>query len=272
MVHFTTPEHIFALHPLPDGKCIAATSQGVWQLEPFDRWTELALGQVALTALTASAGRLIVGSSSDIALSDDGGATWQLARIPIQGQIAALRASPTFAQDGVALAATAADGVWRTTTRGASWFAWNHGLIDLRVNDVAFSPRFAEDEIALAATESGLFISYNGGRAWRELMTPAGSTPFTCVAVEESALHAFAGTEDGLWVAEPPFEQWQLELAGSAINALALPYAATSDGIFIRCDGRWSPVSSISDGVCLAVLPTVLVVGTAGDGVWVLAQ
>lgn len=275
MRHFATPAHLFALHPLPDGSCLAATDQGLWRLDRSGAWAELALGQVALTALTAGDGRLIVGSASDIAISDDGGTSWQLARIPIQGQIAALRASPAFARDKTALAATATDGVWRSTTGGASWFAWNHGLIDLRVNDVALSPGFAEDETVLAATESGVFLSQNGGRAWRELVTPAGFAPFACVALglaEGGHLCAFAGSEDGLWIAESPFEQWRLELEGSAVNALALPYAATSDGVFVLSKGEWRQVSEVAEGVCLAVLPTHLVIGTAGGGVWVVKR
>ncbi len=116
-----------------------------------------------------------------------------------------LAVSPQFAQDGVVLAGTMEDGVFRSGDRGAQWAAWNFGLLDLSVLCLSMSPAYADDETVFAGTDSGIFRSMNGGRAWRELEFPPDWAPVLSLALSPgfgADGMLFAGTEFGghVWV------------------------------------------------------------------------
>lgn len=278
--HFDEPARIYALCTLDAHTCLAATDRGLWRYCTDDTWQPASsvLLDVPLTAVAATPTHILVGSAQHIARSTDGGQSWQLARMPIEGAILGLALSPTFEQDGTAFAATAQDGVLRSVSHGATWYAWNHGLLDLCVNAVAVSPDFAEDQTVFAATESGLFVSYNGGRAWREINLPFQDAPLTALAVDigaEGVLRLWVGSEGaGAWHAPAPFKKWARVLPeASVINALLpahLAHLATPQGIFVtQSSSRAQKISAIENAVCLARLGDRLLVGTAEDGLWV---
>jgi len=64
-------------------------------------------------------------------------------------------------------------------------------------------PQFADDETLFVGTESGIFRSTNGGRAWREISFPSESAPVLSLALSPDYAHdgtLVAGTEsDGLF-------------------------------------------------------------------------
>ncbi len=274
-VHFADPARIFALHALDAHTCLAATDRGLWRYCADGTWEEAApaLHDVALTAVAATPSTILVGSAEHIARSTDGGESWQLARTPLEGAVLGLALSPTFDQDGTAFAATAQDGVLRSTTHGATWYAWNHGLLDLSINAVAVSPRFAEDQLVFAAAETGLFVSYNGGRAWREIALPFHGSPLTTLAVEDNieGMRVWVGSEGaGAWIADAPFQTWaRVVPEATTINALLPGCLATTQGVFIMREGTTQHLDDIVDAVCIARLAQQLVVGTAETGLWV---
>jgi photosystem II stability/assembly factor-like uncharacterized protein len=114
---------------------------------------------------------LLAGHKSGIARSTDGGRTW--ADADVSGGVSPISdivLSPKFAEDGVALAGNFGNGVLRTTDAGRSWRPSNFGLNEHEVMALAWQV----GESVVAATQSGLFHSPNGGRAWRTVPNTNG--------------------------------------------------------------------------------------------------
>jgi photosystem II stability/assembly factor-like uncharacterized protein len=289
--HFEDPASLFALAPLPNGGCLAATEQGLWQFHPQlqkgskagGSWKQIApqFAQVPLTAVAAYGNTWLIGSNGDIALSRDAGKTWAIATLPVKAQVLALTTSPAFDKDHIALAATAKDGVLRSADGGATWHAWNYGLLDLGVNALALSPMFADDATCFAATDHAVFMSANSGRAWTELPIGMDNGPFTSISVVQtrrspqratSGASLQVGTEgNGLWSSAEPFEDWQRAkgLRADEINFLLPGFAATTTGVYAAAGAKWSKLSAEADVVCMAACDDgTLVLGTAGNGIW----
>ncbi|MFN4293538.1 MAG: WD40/YVTN/BNR-like repeat-containing protein [Thermoflexales bacterium] len=275
--HFDEPAAVFALAPQPGGACLAATEQGLWRFDPRrGGWQPIApqFAHVPLTAVAACGPTWLIGASGDIAFSQDGGQNWQLAHLPVKARVLGLAVSPDFERDGVALAATAEDGVLRSADRGVTWHAWNYGLLDLGVNTIAVSPDFGEDATCFAASDHAVFMSINGGRAWQELPAPMAAGPFTSltVATTPRGPALYAGTEgNGLWASVAPFEAWRRVkgLRADEVNFVLPGWAATTVGLYFAAGGRWRRALARPDVVCMALLDDgALVAGAAGSGVW----
>jgi photosystem II stability/assembly factor-like uncharacterized protein len=273
--HYDEPASIFALAPLPASQCLAATEQGLWQFNG-KAWQQVApqFAQVPLTSVAAHGNTWLIGSSGDIAISRDAGATWGIAQLPVKAHVLALALSPAFDRDGIALAATAKDGVLRSADGGLTWHAWNFGLLDLAINAIALSPQFGDDTTCFAASDHGVFISTNGGRAWSELPAGMENGPFTALAVTNGKGEPvlLAGSEgSGLWKAGSPFAQWQKVkgLRAEEINFLLPAIASTTTGVYAADGAKWTKLSEENDVVCMATLDDgTLVCGSAGAGVW----
>lgn len=273
--HFDEPASVFALAPLQQGQCLAATEQGLWQFNG-KTWSQVApqFAQVPLTSVAVHGNTWLIGSAGDIALSRDAGATWGIAQLPVKAHVLALAMSPAFDQDHIALAATAKDGVLRTADGGTTWHAWNFGLLDLSVNAIAMSPSFGEDATCFAASDHGVFMSTNGGRAWHELPAGLENGPFTSLALAngKSGASLLAGTEgNGLWKASAPFDAWQKvkALRAEEINFVLPGYASATSGVYAADGAKWAKLSEENDVVCMATLDDgTLVCGSAGAGIW----
>jgi len=273
--HFDEPATIFALAAQPKGTCLAATEHGLWRFAKGN-WAQVApqFAQVPLSSVAVHGSTICIGASGDIAVSHDLGATFALATLPVKAHILALALSNAFEADRIGLAATAQDGVLRTADGGATWHAWNFGLLDLGVNALALSPAFGSDATCYAATDHGVFVSSNGGRAWTELPIGITNGPFTSLAVVEGkgGTRLQVGSEGhGLWTAPEPFDTFAEAkgLRASEINYVLPDAAATTQGLYIATGAKWTRVLDQGDVVCLARLDDgSLVAGTAGSGVW----
>jgi photosystem II stability/assembly factor-like uncharacterized protein len=105
--------------------------------------------------------------------SEDGGKSWQIIEFPAPPPVvSSLALSPTYADDGLVLAGTLADGVFLSANRGRHWVAWNFGLFDPHILCIALSPDFNRDRTVVAGVETGLFRSHNGGRSWQDMALP----------------------------------------------------------------------------------------------------
>jgi photosystem II stability/assembly factor-like uncharacterized protein len=254
--------------------CYAATDAGLWRLNTTARksgWQHIALqfGALGLTSVAAAADTVVIGAGGDIAVSQDAAESWGLAQLPARAEIQALAISPAYADDQLVLAATARDGVLRSIDGGATFHAWNFGLLDLRINALAFSPAFGDDGTVLAAGEHAVFISRNGGRAWRELATPASAAPFTAASMP-TADTLLIGTETaGLWRAalDDAAAQHDPSFKPATINALLGTLIATPSGIYEHTRGRWRQISADSRAICLARCGDLLA-GTMDGGVF----
>jgi len=130
--------------------------------------------------------------------SIDKGETWQTHIMSSPPPFAsALVFSPNYALDGKAFCATVEDGVFCTHDRGGHWAAWNFGLLDLQVLSLAIAPQFAKNDIIIAGTESGIYRSKNGGRAWRTIDLPFDVEMVTSLAFAPDGRLLFAGTANG---------------------------------------------------------------------------
>jgi photosystem II stability/assembly factor-like uncharacterized protein len=215
---------------------------------------------------------VLIGANGDIAVSRDNGATFGLATLPIKAQVLALTISPSFANDNIALAATAQDGVLRSTDGGATFHAWNFGLLDLHVNALVMSPDFANDATVFAATDNAVFISTNSGRAWRELPLPSEAAPVIALALRDSGA-LLVGTEGaGLWAAAAPYASFEPDkkLKADDINALTATIAATPEGVFAHTGRTWKRVSEEVEVIALAPADGRCFAGTAGGEVLVI--
>ncbi len=194
-------------------------------------------------------GRIIGGAPGGVFTSPDG-LSWKAVLLPSPPPtVTTLAISPDFAHDATVFAGTMEDGVFVSQERGERWVAWNIGLLDLNVMCLAISPSFSADETIFAGTETGIFRSTNGGRAWREIEPPFGYEPVLSLALapqyaEDHPL--YAGTESqGLWVSKDEGDTWQ-RLADDTIedpvNAILLNekdglLAVTSTALWHSPDG-----------------------------------
>jgi photosystem II stability/assembly factor-like uncharacterized protein len=141
---------------------------------------------------------LFATSHGGILRSIDSGESWQIHLLPEPPPFASTFVlSPNYALDGQAFSATMEDGIFCSRDRGGHWATWNFGLLDLEVLSLVISPRYKEDDTLIAGTESGIYRSKNGGRAWRVVNIPfeVGAVTSLAFALDDSML--FAGTANG---------------------------------------------------------------------------
>ncbi len=293
----------FALAASPtierDGVCFAACSSGLYRSrDAGERWERLPASPEPLTtAVTVSPAfpqdrSVFAALKGGVLRSADGGDTWFTAAFPAPPPLfSCLIASPGFERDGFLLAGTLEDGVFSSSDRGARWGAWNFGLFDLNVLCLALSPGWINDETAYAGTETGLYRSTNGGRAWRHCNFPAELAPALSIACFENerdgACQLLVGTESGGLLASldegDTWERVAEDLISGAVNQLQLArdiagglslYALTDDGVMRSGDqGRnWSRLVRV-DGEPTAMLPLgdIILLGVRGLGVMRLA-
>jgi hypothetical protein len=289
----------------------AATEVGIYRAElrkSHQEWYRLLDLPGTPTALALSPAfeqdnTLLIGTTTGPMVSTNGGKDFQMSSLPRSStHVVALELSPNFLQDGIAFAGTLEDGVLVSQDRGKSWAAWNFGLFELEIVSLALSPDFARDETVLISTTSGLYYSYNGGRAWRELDFPSDAQPILSLVFSPNSrdeMLVFAGTESsGMYRAADPLsrpasaadlsrangtalaqqQQTQVwnslstELAASCINALVFDehttlYAATENGIFCS-DGesQWQTALNVHGALCLAVTEKTGIAGIGYQG------
>jgi photosystem II stability/assembly factor-like uncharacterized protein len=155
-----TDVSLYSLTTANDSLLVAGTSDGVY-VSPLARpeWSRVGLGGSRVKKVFAFPGDSIVAFRNNALLvSADGGGSWN--NLGMKGyEINALIGGA----DGGLIAGTSFGGVFRYTGEGILWDQMNEGLGDLHVNALA-AARGGE---ILAGTETGVFISSNGGASWR---------------------------------------------------------------------------------------------------------
>ena len=185
---------------------------------------------LTVTAVVAQVHSVFAGVKGAVICSHDAGESWNIVGLASPApNVVALAISPNYVEDGLVVAGTSDDGVFVSTDRGASWFAWNFGLIDVHVFSLAFSLVYKEDRTLFAGTESGLFVSKNGGRGWSEINFPMDAAPvislaFSPIYTKDGVI--YAGTEsNGLFVSDDRGKTWRpLEnrLIAGGVNAILI--------------------------------------------------
>jgi len=292
-------DSLYALAASPDfardGLCFAACGSGLYRSKDGGAsWRLLrASSEPVTTALALSPAfaddrSLFAAVKGGVLRSSDAGDNWFTAGFPAPPPVfSSLLASPDFERDGFILAATLEDGVFSSTDRGLRWQPWNFGLFDLAALSFAMSPAWTVDETVYVGTETGLYQSANGGRAWRHSGFSSELAPVLCLATATSQaggdMKIFAGTEaHGLHLSCDGGESWERLAADAmpdAVNQLHLAqdeggaaslYALTNDGVMQSDDeGRsWRQIIRV-DGAATAMLPLcgVIFLGIQGKGV-----
>ncbi len=198
-ITFTEAGGWFSTHPLTDlafspayaaDRTLYAT---VWGGDPVGlykstdggtAWTPTSLtGNLSTVAVSpdyANDQTLAAISTDDgrITISNDRGASRSSSMITLSGSADqhTLLFSPTFAADGIMLAASAADpGAYRSTNGGATWspVGWydaaqpyRGGFVGGSVFALALAPNTSSDASAFAGTSSGIYRSSNRGEHW----------------------------------------------------------------------------------------------------------
>ncbi len=177
---------------------------------------------------------LIVAIPGGILISSDHGDTWLVSLLPSPPPlVSSVVVSPGFANDGTAFAGSLEDGVFRSNDRGRTWTPANMGLLDQCVLALQPSADFHQDGRIYAGTNTGVFMSTNGGASWRGVATFADAPPITCLALapifgKSDAL--LAGTEnDGLWCSEDHGETW-LRIGDSVVTSTVNEILVSVDG------------------------------------------
>ncbi|MCY3833128.1 MAG: hypothetical protein OXG85_08920 [Chloroflexi bacterium] len=213
-----------------DGLCFVACGSGLYRAgdagaswERLRASSESVTTAVAVSPAFADDRSVFAAVKGGVLRSSDGGDNWYTASFPAPPPLfSSLIVSPDFARDGFLLASTLEDGVFSSTDRGLRWQSWNFGLFDLSVLCLALSPAWSSDETVFAGTETGLYRSANGGRAWRPTGFPTELAPvlsLACLTDNRSATtRLLAGTEShGLLASCDRGETWK-PLAADAIS------------------------------------------------------
>jgi photosystem II stability/assembly factor-like uncharacterized protein len=281
-----TPDITYALAASPnyarDGVCFAARRSGLYRSEDGGlTWRDAyaSLGLVAPLATLAVAvspastndeTAVFAGVSGGILRSYDGGSTWLTTPLPAPPPVVSgLVVSPGYDRDGTVLAATVEDGVFRSGDRGGRWESWNFGLLDLDVYCIAMSPAFAGppgsggDETLYVGTETGIFRSTNGGRAWREVGFDIDLSPVLSLALSPDYARdgcLYAGTEShGLYRSIDRGRTW--ERVGADVSPLS-GVPAPAIGVLLL-----SPEYPAKPQL-LAMLTDALLVSRDGGATW----
>ncbi len=231
-----------------NGICFAAKTSGLFRSTDGGQTWTYALDSLNLEAALPALDVVIspdfendkmvfAGVPGGILYSFDRGETWQV--VPLGSPppvVCALVISPNYIQDGILLAGTMEDGVFRCANRGQDWHSWNFGLLDLNVLCLAISPSFGTDETMFAGTESGIFCSTNGGRAWKEIDLPIGYEPVISLALSPNYAQdktLLAGTEtQGLYQSKDGGKQWT-RLAADQIPVAVNQIIFSPDNILV---------------------------------------
>lgn len=234
----TQPDSIYALARSADNanRLFAARTSGLYRSDDGATWqnvlASLNLGQdVSTTAVAVVGSAVFAGSVGAVLCSEDSGENWQIAALASPPpHVSAVAVSPSFAADGVVVAATMEDGVFVSTDRGQTWTPWNFGLVDLNVYAVCFSPDFGADRAIFAGTESGMFRSHNGGRSWREVPFPMDAAPVISLYATSGSI-LYAGTEsNGLYTSRDGGQSWQQVGGLPTSTAVQAIHADAADG------------------------------------------
>lgn len=224
---------------------------------------------------------LAAGLDGGAAFSLDGGLSWQSSRIEqTHAPLSCLAASPNFWQDGVLLAGSQGDGLLRSTDSGRSWQLANFGLRSFNIFSLAAAPAWGRKETVFAGSDDGVYLSPNGGRAWK----PCGLSGQVVLALAlspqfEQDQTLLAGTEDGLYRSADGGQTWRRVDLGPSnavmVNALlfssaGLAWAGTSEhGVWLTRDGgaTWVALENSPTAVlCLGGGPGRLYAGTFDQG------
>ncbi|HOG47397.1 MAG TPA: hypothetical protein PLB78_12235, partial [Anaerolineae bacterium] len=236
----------------------------------------------AIHVAPGTGGRAVLaGTTEGIFLSEDGGATWQLASAK-PGAVLSLAGS------GAMIVAGSYDsGVWQSSDGGRTWSSLSAGLA---ARGLARLVAAGHGLFALGPNE-GLWRSHDAGRCWEQVPSLTAHLPLSTCAIAhppEGEVFLVSSVMSGLLRSSDGGRNWQVAQEGpDVLCLLAAPlgpadrrvWAATAGGevLFSKDLGvTWATLSSEAEGeraLLLAASPHLaddhtLLLGTATEVGW----
>lgn len=231
------------------------------------------IGAIAFSPPDAESRLIAVATDGGVALSRDGGETWNLTGEAL-APVLALAVVPDGTGETL-VAGLYRDGAVRLpmAARNARWITTNAGLRATFLTTLVASPAFADDRTLFAAgPEAGLRISRDGGHTWIIAGGDLTDTAVYGVAVvsdSHSNRRVFAATDAGVYRSRDGGMHWEPPASGcesatgivvagvAADNGPAPVFAATLDGCLIASDDggtHWRALDASFDGATVVSL------------------
>lgn len=191
---------LYTLHSCcPPGPFLYRSLDGGQTWQPLPTASDLYHGRLVIAD---DGSRMYAASYGAVDVSNDGGQSWSTtqARTNRNGNPPALVLHP---QDSdIVLLGTWGDGILKSTDAGEIWSPANNGLANLHVNALAFDSQHSD--VVYAGTDSGVFLSQNGGDSWTAVNEGFGRNLIIySIAVDPSdSAQVFVVTPDGLYQME----------------------------------------------------------------------
>jgi hypothetical protein len=250
----------------------AAGPDGLFRIEAGEL-TDVPQPMSSLACCAACDEALLVGGSPHGVAFRMAGGDWKAGWVDYTTSPAlAIAPAPRCEQSGVLLAATAGEGILRSTNRGRTWQLCNFGMRDFTVLTVAWAPppparAWPAREVAFAGTEHGMYRSPAAGLGWQQVAGLEDAIQAIAVSPEfhSDGVVLAGGEESGLWRSSDAGRRFAM-VAGlpGRIDAIALAsgrwVVATPDGIWTSRDAvAWSQLSGSPHALCLQ---------QTAEGVW----
>jgi ligand-binding sensor domain-containing protein len=212
--------------------------------------------------------RLLAGTTGGVFESRDRGRTFR--RISPDVVVNALVFDPR--RPATLLIGTEAEGVLLSTDGGTTVAESNRGLAEARVSSVALTSSGRVVVARAADGASGGLWTLNAVTGTTERLTPA--PPSTILALAAAGERLFAGTPDGMFLADAPGAAWTKVLPtatrGFAGDGNGRLLAATDAGVFEAksAGGPWERLGTLAarvDGIRRARFPTANLKTFAAD-------
>jgi len=189
--------------------------------------------------------------------------------------------------ESLLLAATTEKGLLISDDGGVTWNDANAGLNFDPIVAICFSPLYPSDKTIFLATDSDIFRSRNGGKAWRrlEFEVPPQSIQCMCATTSNHAPPVlFVGSSiSGLWSSRDRGASWNEQISNAEIRSISIASAegddefvlvVTGEGVYRSSDSgmTWQqdPVN-MPDAFCSIMVPPLsadtLLVGRIDNGV-----
>ncbi|HEX5219723.1 MAG TPA: SBBP repeat-containing protein [Verrucomicrobiae bacterium] len=257
-------------------------------------WNSASAGLQSVEVLSlamnpANPSQVYAGTTRGIARSVDGGLNWStsisvapMARIASQGPAIAIGSVLAIAVDPLQPAtvyAGTAQGVFKSTDAGASWFLNNKNLNISSTRTLAIDP--VNPGVLYSAGDAGVYRSTDGGTNWLSANSGLGNLTVRALVIDlQSPSTLYAATAGGVYRSVNFSTNWSAINSGlGSVSAQALVinpvtpdilYVGTAAGVFTSTNGgsNWISASgglTTSNVTALAINPfnpTILYAGT----------
>jgi photosystem II stability/assembly factor-like uncharacterized protein len=208
-------------------RILAGTRNGVWSSGALDdTWTHLKSGfpdtdsAYIIRALARDpAGGLYAGTEAGLYTSQDGGQTWQLAKMPDDYAQEAQRVNSlavvidTNHLSGTLLIGTQGVGLYGLDIESRTWFTPTVGFPEDERAQTIQELLAAPGGVAYAGTvDFGVFETRDGGRTWQQKVKglPSDSRSILSMARDPTSDILYAGTYgDGVYQLHPGSQRWE---------------------------------------------------------------